>query len=110
MGPGLREPSTVFWQTESKNPAFVRMHLDTAKHLGLRHGQLVDTESRHGVVRAVELQLTDDIDPRVVWASDGWWLHDGNMNIPTQDRHTAFGHTPGFNSVLVRVVESSQTE
>jgi len=56
------------------------------------------------------LLLTDDIDPRVVWTSDGWWLHDGNMNIFTQDRHTAFGHTPGFNSVLVRIVESSQTE
>jgi len=105
----ITTPLTMASKTESKNRAFVRMHPDTAKHLGLRHGQLVDIQSRHGVVRAVELQLTDDIDPRVVWASDGWWLRDGNMNLLTQDRHTAFGHTPGFNSVLVRVVESSQT-
>jgi hypothetical protein len=25
------------------------------------------------------------------------------QQILTDDRHTAFGHTPGFNSVLVRV-------
>ena len=75
----------------------------TAGELGLKDGDRVDVESRRGIVRNMKLELTPDIDSRVVWSSDGWWQDDGNINLLTQIRHTAFGHTPGFNSVLVRV-------
>lgn len=85
------------------NRAFLRMHPETARDLNLSDGDRVTIESRRGVVENVRLELTDDIDPRVVWSSDGWWNTDGNINHLTDDRHTAFGHTPGFNSVLVRV-------
>ncbi len=86
--------------------AFIRMHPSTAEQLGLKNGDTVRVESRRGAIDGLRLELTDDIDPRVVWASDGWWLENGDMNILTDDRHTAFGHTPGFNSVLVRVLRS----
>ncbi len=86
-----------------KRRAFLNMHPQKAKELGLKEGDRVDVESKRGVVKNMKLALTSDIDPRVVWSSDGWWDEDGNVNLLTKDSHTAFGHTPGFNSVLVRV-------
>ncbi|RDE15252.1 MAG: hypothetical protein C4K48_04195 [Candidatus Thorarchaeota archaeon] len=87
--------------------AFLRMHPSTAMDLGLRDCDRVTIESQRGSVADARLELTEDIDPRVVWASDGWWDVDGNINQLTDDRHTAFGHTPGFNSILVRVRRSA---
>ncbi|MFW9811907.1 MAG: molybdopterin-dependent oxidoreductase [Candidatus Thorarchaeota archaeon] len=86
-----------------KNRVFIRMHPRTANELGLRSGDRVNVESKRGTVSNVRLELTEDIDPRIVWSSDGWWDEDGNINYLTDDKHTAFGSTPGFNSVLVRV-------
>ncbi len=82
---------------------FLRMHPTTAENLKLSEGDRVTIESARGRVSNVRLELTDDIDPRVVWSSDGWWEDDGNINHLTDDKHTDFGSTPGFNSVLVRV-------
>lgn len=82
---------------------FLRMHPDTATNLGMVHGDRVTLESQRGKVEGIRLEVTDEIDPRVVWSSDGWWERDGNINVLTDDKHTAFGHTPGFNSVLVKV-------
>ncbi len=96
----IRMPSM---EETSSNRAFLRMHPQTARDLDLSDGDRVTIESKRGVVENVRLELTDDIDPRVVWSSDGWWNDDGNINHLTDDQHTAFGHTPGFNSVLVRV-------
>jgi hypothetical protein len=31
---------------------------------------------------------------------------DGHINVLTDHKHTAYGHTPGFNSVLVKVYPS----
>jgi anaerobic selenocysteine-containing dehydrogenase len=83
--------------------AFLRMNPRKAEELGLGDGDRVDVESRRGTVENMKLVLSPDIDPRIVWSSDGWWEEDGNINLLTEDQHTAFGHTPGFNSVLVRV-------
>ncbi|MFW9794468.1 MAG: molybdopterin dinucleotide binding domain-containing protein, partial [Candidatus Thorarchaeota archaeon] len=89
-----------------KHRAFLLMHPSKANELGLKDGDRVDIESKRGVVKKMKLELTEDIDPRVVWSSDGWWQDDGNVNLLTKDLHTPFGHTPGFNSVLVRVQRS----
>ena len=86
-----------------KQRAYLRMHPDTANRLDLKDGDRVDVESKRGIVHNMKLVLTIDIDPRIVWSSDGWWQDDGNINLLTEDHHTTFGHTPGFNSVLVRV-------
>ncbi|MDH4214314.1 MAG: hypothetical protein OEV85_10365, partial [Candidatus Thorarchaeota archaeon] len=88
----------------SSNRTFLRMHPKTARDLNLTDGCRVTIESKRGSIENIRLELTEDVDPRVVWSSDGWWNHDGNVNVLTDDKHTAFGHTPGFNSVLVRVV------
>jgi anaerobic selenocysteine-containing dehydrogenase len=86
-----------------KHRTFLRMHPETASTLGLENEDRVTIESRRGKISGIRLEVTDEIDPRLVWASDGWWQRDGNVNVLTDDEHTAFGHTPGFNSVLVRV-------
>ncbi|TFH08064.1 MAG: hypothetical protein E4H14_07190 [Candidatus Thorarchaeota archaeon] len=85
------------------NRTFLRMHTSTASNLDLQDGERVTVESVRGKVENVRLELSEDIDPRVVWSSDGWWQADGNINILTDDKHTDFGSTPGFNSVLVRI-------
>ncbi|MFW9933230.1 MAG: molybdopterin-dependent oxidoreductase [Candidatus Thorarchaeota archaeon] len=82
---------------------FLIMHPKTAASLGLQHNDRIDIESKRGKIEDVRLEVSEDIDPRVVWSSDGWWKADGNINILTDDKHTVYGHTPGFNSVLVRV-------
>jgi len=99
----IRMPPMVQTQTHRM---FLRMNPVTARGLNLSDGDLVRVESVRGSVDRVRLEVTEDIDPRVVWASDGWWDRDGNINLLTDDKHTAFGHTPGFNSVLVRVSSS----
>jgi predicted molibdopterin-dependent oxidoreductase YjgC len=99
----LRMPPMLQTQTHRM---FLRMNPVIARGLHLCNGDLVRVESTRGSLDCVRLEVTEDIDPRVVWASDGWWDRDGNINLLTDDKHTAFGHTPGFNSVLVRVTGS----
>ncbi|MFW9887079.1 MAG: molybdopterin-dependent oxidoreductase [Candidatus Thorarchaeota archaeon] len=99
----IRMPSM---QRAPAQRTYIRMHPETATSLGLACGGRVTVESRHGRVDEVRLEVTDKIDPRIIWSSDGWWERDGNINILTDDKHTAFGHTPGFNSVLVKVYPS----
>jgi len=96
----IRMPSML--QTPTHR-TFLRMNPVAAERLGLSDGDSVRVESIRGAIEGIQLELTEDIDSRVVWASDGWWERDGNINLLTDDKHTAFGHTPGFNSVLVRV-------
>ncbi len=86
---------------------YLLMHPQTASGLKLKDDDRIDIESRRGRMVGVRLRLSEDIDPRIVWSSDGWWASDGNINLLTDDKHTAFGSTPGFNSVLVRVKKSS---
>jgi anaerobic selenocysteine-containing dehydrogenase len=87
---------------------FLSMNPNTADRLELADGDLVRVESVRGSIDRVRLEISEDIDHRVVWISDGWWDRNGNINLLTDDRHTAFGHTPGFNSVLVRVSKQKQ--
>ncbi|MGY5875877.1 MAG: molybdopterin dinucleotide binding domain-containing protein, partial [Candidatus Thorarchaeota archaeon] len=93
-------------QQTPERRAYIRMHPYTAVNCGLKDGDRVDVESKRGRLEGIRLELTEEIDPRIVWSSDGWWARDGNINLLTDDRHTSFGHTPGFNSVLVRVKKS----
>ncbi len=92
----------------SSERSFLRMHPQSAQSLSLQDGDMVRVESQWGIVDPMRLEVTHDIDPRVVWASDGWWDQNGNVNLLTADKHTAFGSTPGFNSVLVRVTKSNR--
>ncbi len=96
----IRMPSM---RNVSHRSAFLRMHPETATGHSLANGDRVTVESRRGKINGIRLEVTEEIDPRIVWSSDGWWDRDGNINVLTDDKHTAFGHTPGFNSVLVKV-------
>ncbi len=91
-----------------KSRGFLRMHPATVQQYGLQSGDRVIVDSLRGRLSGLRLEISEDIDPRVVWSSDGWWNDDGNINFLTEGRHTAFGHTPGFNSVLVRVRKCSE--
>ena len=86
-------------KTAGKFRTFLQMHPTKAEELGLEEGERVNVESKRGIVKNVRLELTTDIDPRIVWSSDGWWEADGNVNNLTDDKHTAFGNTPGFNGL-----------
>ncbi|TXT54592.1 MAG: hypothetical protein BAJATHORv1_60089 [Candidatus Thorarchaeota archaeon] len=90
-------------KSKEEKRAWIWMHPSTANLHGLQEGDLVNIESPRGRVENIELRLNEDLDHRIIWSSDGWWNKNGNMNYLTDDKHTAFGHTPGFNSVLVRV-------
>jgi anaerobic selenocysteine-containing dehydrogenase len=96
----IRMPSM---QSVPGGRTFLRMHPETASTLDLTDGDRITIESRRGKISGIRLEVIEEIDPRLVWSSDGWWERDGNINVLTDDKHTAFGHTPGFNSILVRV-------
>ncbi|TFF95435.1 hypothetical protein EU546_03275 [Candidatus Thorarchaeota archaeon] len=101
----IRMPARISFEEKR---AFLRMHPETARGLGLENGDRITVESAQGKVEGMRLEIDERLDPRIVWSSDGWWNADGNINMLTDDKHTAFGHTPGFNSVLVRVKRSSR--
>ncbi|UCE11521.1 MAG: molybdopterin-dependent oxidoreductase [Candidatus Thorarchaeota archaeon] len=104
----ITEPIRLVPEKERPNTkAIVVLHPQTADSLGLVEDDSIYVESRRGRVDNVRLKLSEGLDPRIIWASDGWWNREGNMNLLTDDRYTSFGHTPGFNSVLVRVGKSN---
>lgn len=51
----------------------VEAHPETAARLGLEEGELVRVVTRRGAM-VQRLRLADDLDPRVVYASYGWWF------------------------------------
>ncbi|MFB3925983.1 MAG: molybdopterin-dependent oxidoreductase [Syntrophales bacterium] len=52
------------------------IHPDTARNLGIADGDEVIIETRYGKIAQIA-HLTDGIDPRVVFASHGWWYPEG---------------------------------
>lgn len=51
----------------------VELHPDTARSLGLKEGEWVFIETKKGRIRQI-LALDPDLDPRLVYASFGWWF------------------------------------
>jgi anaerobic selenocysteine-containing dehydrogenase len=51
----------------------LEMHPDTATELGLKAGEWVGIESRNGRIEQ-KLVLDPDLNPKVVYASFGWWF------------------------------------
>ncbi|MBW1900820.1 MAG: molybdopterin-dependent oxidoreductase [Deltaproteobacteria bacterium] len=60
----------------------VEIHPETAKGLGIRDGDWVWIESRHGKCRQ-KARLTPIIDPRVVNAQHSWWFPEKSMEEPS---------------------------
>ena len=80
---------TGFKQLESgrqrKPEPTLEMNPDTASALGLSEGEWVDIETEQGKIKQ-KLELDKDLDPKVVYASFGWWFPDEPSNMYEWDR------------------------
>lgn len=63
----------------------LEMNPDTAGALGLKEGQWVDIETVNGRIKQ-KLDLDKELDPKVVYASFGWWFPDEPANLFEWDR------------------------
>jgi anaerobic selenocysteine-containing dehydrogenase len=58
---------------------------DTAKELGLKQGEWVNIETKNGRIKQ-KLDLDKDLNPKVVYASFGWWFPEEPSNLYAWDR------------------------
>jgi len=63
----------------------LEMNPDTAVALGLKEGEWVNIETINGRIRQ-KLELDKDLDPKVVYASFGWWFPDEPDNLYEWDK------------------------
>jgi len=68
-----------------KSEPILEMHPDTAKELGLEAGEWVGIETRNGRIKQ-KLNLDPDLDPKVVYASFGWWFPETAGNLYEWDK------------------------
>ena len=92
-----------------KPDPIVQMNPETAARLGLKEGDEVIIESKHGAIRQ-RLALEPALDPRVVNASFGWWFPEdagdygrerSNINMLTYDEGP---HDPAAGCMQIRGV------
>jgi anaerobic selenocysteine-containing dehydrogenase len=80
---------TGFKQLESgrrrKPEPTVEMHPDTADSLALEEGEWVYIETTKGRIKQ-KLDLDKNLDPKVVYASFGWWFPEEPDNLFEWDR------------------------
>tara|TARA_Y100000031_G_scaffold156686_2_gene212422 strand:- start:2335 stop:4407 length:2073 start_codon:yes stop_codon:yes gene_type:complete len=80
---------TGFKQLESgkrrKPEPTLEMHPDTAAALALTDGEWVNIETAKGKIKQ-KLDLDKDLDPKVVYASFGWWFPEEPDNLFEWDR------------------------
>jgi anaerobic selenocysteine-containing dehydrogenase len=70
----------------------VHIQTDTADRLGIREGDWVYVETRHGRIRE-KASLVPSIDPRVIVADNGWWF-------PEQDASSLHGWAESNYNIL----------
>lgn len=63
----------------------IEMNPDAAKALGIEAGEWVGIETRNGRIKQ-KLELDKDLDPKVVYASFGWWFPEESANLFEWDR------------------------
>jgi len=94
----------------------LRLHPQTAAIYGLRNGDYVTIETKHGAATQ-KLILSEAVLPNVVFASYGWWLEipeggmdweSANFNMMTSSRNLGkeFG-TPELRGIACRIRPSS---
>jgi anaerobic selenocysteine-containing dehydrogenase len=68
-----------------KPEPIVEMHPETATKMGLNEGQLVSIETNKGKI-VQRLALDDELDPRIVVTSFGWWFPEERSGVYGWDR------------------------
>jgi anaerobic selenocysteine-containing dehydrogenase len=76
-----------------KPEPMVEIHPETAKRMGLSEGQMVYIETDKGKI-VQRLALDDELDPRIVVISFGWWF--------PEERSTLYGWNKSNINVLTR--------
>jgi anaerobic selenocysteine-containing dehydrogenase len=88
--------------------AWLEMNPRDAKRLGLRSHDPIDVVSRRGVVRAVELRLTEITAPGQVFMP--FHFAETNVNEVTQDAFDPISREPNYKQCAVRVERSGVTK
>jgi len=76
-----------------KPEPIVEMHPETAKKMGLKEGQMAYIETNKGKI-VQRLALDEELDPRIVVTSFGWWF--------PEERSTVFGWDKSNINILTR--------
>ncbi len=100
-------------RTHSPKPV-AQIHPDTARDFGIRNGDTIRIETRHGSITQTA-QLTEKVLPGVVYAAYGWWFPESekqewissNYNILTSAESVGkeFG-TPNLRGLRCRIRKS----
>lgn len=78
----------VTYQRKYKPQPLVELNPETAKKAGLKDGEWVYIETKLGRITQ-KLSLDPDLDPRVVYASWGWWFPEEPFNLFQWDKSNA---------------------
>jgi anaerobic selenocysteine-containing dehydrogenase len=101
----------------SQEPTLL-IHPDTASQSGIKEGDWVAVETKMGMIRQ-KAKLNDDIDPRIIILSYGWWFperkdlelsgwKESNLNVLTDNNppyEPAIGSTP-LRAIPCRIYKS----
>lgn len=64
---------------------FVEIHPETARNLALKDGEMVSIETNKGKI-VQRLALNDELDPRIVVVSFGWWFPERSSTLFDWDK------------------------
>ncbi len=64
--------------------AYAEIHSDTAKQYGIEDGDIICIETKNGKIKQ-QAKVTDNIHPKVVCATFGWWQGCPQLGIPQSD-------------------------
>jgi len=75
----------VSYMKDLKPEPTVEMHSKKAKELGLQEGEMVYIETKQGRIEQ-KLVFADDLDPRIISPSFGWWFPEEPENLFEWDK------------------------
>lgn len=75
------EHRMIPWLREITPDPTVEIHPDTARKLGIAHGEWVYIETKRGRIKA-KAEVTPTIHPKVVATGHGWWLPETDGKAP----------------------------
>ena len=104
MGSGYKHVASLRMM---KSEPFMEMHPDSARRFGLDDGDMAYVETNKGRI-VQRLAFNDDLDPRIVITSFGWWFpergglfgwDESNINVLTRSEPP---YDPAFGTFEIR--------